>query len=510
MTNARYTIIRGGLVQANAHSPAEYLDILVKDGQIEAMLPPGKPAPPEATLISAEDCYLIPGLVNAHTHAHGALGKGLIPDNSPLEILLTLLPAITGHFQSDLHYAIAQLSACEMIRKGCTTCMDMYSEFPAPTEAGIYSVARGYQDTGMRAVVSPMVADKTLYQAYPAMLEQMPEPLRDRVQQYQTSPADVTLSQLEKILGNWPFDPKRIRPGLGPTIPMHCSDYFLRRCTKLSEHYQCPMQTHLAESKTQAVQSQRRYGCSLTEHLSSLGMLNANLSVAHAIWLDDRDIELLADADVSVVHNPLSNLRLGSGIAPVAHMLRRGVNVGIGTDAANTSDTQNMFEASRLAGYLTRIMDADHNRWLTAADAFHAATVGSAKAIGFAGQVGELKPGYAADIVFLDLDQPEYWPLRNPLQQVVNGESGAAIRSVIIDGKLVLKDREILTADTKALRQTIAAAAEEVDALSEEKRKLAEQIAQHVGEFCIANRCTHHTVHRVLDEHHTPNHRDTE
>lgn len=504
MTDAQYTIIRGGLVQANAHSPAEYLDIMVKGGQIEAMLPPGVPGPPEATRISAKDCCLIPGLVNAHTHGHGAMGKGLIPDNSPLEILLTLLPAITGEFQSDLHCAMAQLSACEMIRKGCTTCMDMYSQFPTPTETGIHAVARGYQDTGMRAVVAPMVADKTLYQAYPALLEHLPKTLRDQVQQYQASPADVTLSQLESILENWPFDRSRLRPGLGPTIPMHCSDEFLRRCATLAEQYQCPMQTHLAESKTQAVQSQQRYGCSLTEHLSTLGMLTENLSAAHAIWLDGRDIELLTDAGVSVVHNPLSNLRLGSGIAPVAQMLRRGVNVGIGTDAANTSDTQNMFEASRLAGYLTRITDADHHRWLTAADAFHAATVGSAGAIGFAGQIGELKPGYAADIVFLDLDQPEYWPLRNPLQQVVNGESGAAIQSVMIDGRLVLKNREILTADTKALRRTISATAEQVDDISAEKRELAEQIARHVGEFCIANRCARHTTQRVLDEHHTP------
>src|SRR5205085_6812421 len=141
---------------------------------------------------------------------------------------------------------------------------------------------------------------------------------------------------------------------------------------------------------------------SLTRHLERLGVLGPRCSAAHGIWLDDDEMALLAGTGTSVVHNPMSNLRIGSGVAAARQLLDAGVRLGIGTDASNTSDGQNMFEALRLAAFLSRVADVDPGRWLDAEDAFHAATIGSAGILGFE-RLGRLDPGYKADILFLDL-----------------------------------------------------------------------------------------------------------
>src|SRR5262249_56222004 len=168
------------------------------------------------------------------------------------------------------------------------------------------------------------------------------------------------------------------------------------------------------------------------------------VSGGEGIWVDCEDMSRLAAAGVGVVHNPMSNLRLGSGVAPSRALLDAGVHLGIGTDASNTSDGQNMFEALRLAAFLSRVGDADYRRWLSAEEVFRAATEGSSKILNF-DHIGRLEPGYRADIVFLDTGHINYVPLRNPLQQMVLAESGAAIHSVMIDGRFVVRDRRLLT-----------------------------------------------------------------
>src|SRR5262249_53900787 len=151
----------------------------------------------------------------------------------------------------------------------------------------------------------------------------------------------------------------------------------------LAEEYDVLVQTHVAESKAQALLGLRKYGRSLVGHLEALGVLGPRLSAAHAIWLDGEDIARLADAGTGVVHNPMSNLRIGSGVAPARAFLEAGVRVAIGTDASNTSDGQNMFEAQRLAALLSRVADADPGRWLSVEEVFRAATEGGAEILGF-------------------------------------------------------------------------------------------------------------------------------
>lgn len=493
----RRTIIRGGLA-LDAGGKAAAKDILIEDGLILAIDNPGFGVSDDAEVISADDRMLMPGLISAHTHSHGALNRGAVDDKVSLEMFLTGAGAGTRSRGIDDKYLSAALSAAEMIRKGCTACFDLTVEFPGPSREGISAVARAYRDAGMRAVVAPMIADRTIYQALPGLLEALPDQLRAHYADLKAAPIADTLATCADILANWEFDRRTIRPALGPTIPLHCSDEFLIRCAELAREHDIPLQTHLAESRAQGAIGQSRYGDSLVGHLDHIGFLSERLSAAHAIWLDDADIARLGQAGVKAAHNPSSNLRLGSGVAPVRRMLDSGVIVGIGTDASNTSDGQNMFEATRLACYLSRIEGHLTERWLSAQEAFHLATEGSARVLGF-DKIGRLAPGYEADIVFLRLDSPHFVPLRAPLTQMVFGENGASVDTVMIGGRVVFRDGKLLTLDEAALRRQAQEAAHRLDQADADPHASTAIVSQLVGAFCAAQGCLGHRLPRKLN-----------
>jgi guanine deaminase len=489
-------VIRGGLV-LHGDGHASLQDILVKDGFIVAIDDPGFTVSGDAEVLPAHDHLLIPGLISAHTHSHGALNRGAVDDKVSLEMFLTGAGASTRSRGTNDKYLSAALSAAEMIRKGCTACFDLSVEFLGPSQDGIAAVASAYRDAGMRAVVAPMIADRTIYQALPGLLDALPDNLRTQVAKLSAAPIEQTLSACGNILSNWEFDRRWIRPALGPTIPLHCSDEFLVGCARLAGEHGVPMQTHLAESRAQAALGVTRYGKSLVAHLDELGLLSERLSAAHAIWLGDDDLARLGQAGVRVAHNPSSNLRLGSGVAPVRRMLNNGIGVGMGTDASNTSDGQNMFEATRLASYLSRIDGFAAEDWLSAGEAFHLATEGSAAVLGF-DKIGRLAPGYEADIVFLRLDSPHFVPLRSPLIQMVFGENGASVQTVMIGGRIVFRDGRLLTLDENGLRREAEEAASRLDRSNADTYAPAATLARLVGAFCAAQGCTGHAMPRKL------------
>jgi guanine deaminase len=492
----RPTVIRGGLV-LHADGHASLQDMLITDGRIAAIDHPGFAVSDDAEVLPAHDRLLIPGLVSAHTHSHGALNRGAVDDRVSLEMFLTGAGASTRSRGTNDKYLSTALSAAEMIRKGCTACFDLSVEFLGPSREGISAVASAYCDAGMRAVVAPMIADRTIYQALPGLLEALPENLRSQVAKSSAAPIEQTLSACSDILENWEFDRRWIKPALGPTIPLHCSDRFLVDCARLAAEHGVPIQTHLAESRAQAALGRTRYGKSLVAHLHELGFLSERLSAAHAIWLDDDDIARLGRSGVRVAHNPSSNLRLGSGVAPVRKMLDNAIGVGVGTDASNTSDGQNMFEATRLASYLSRIDGFVSDEWLSAGEAFHLATEGSAGVLGF-DKIGRLAPGYEADIVFLRLDSPHFVPLRAPLMQMVFAENGASVQAVMIGGRIVFQDGRLLTLDESVLRREAEEAASRLDRANADTTASAATVARLVGTFCAAQGCTGHAMPRKL------------
>src|ERR1700730_8732025 len=176
-----FTIIRNGRLVDLSRREAAPADILIECDKILSVGRPGMEAPPDARVVSAHDRAMMPGLVNGHVHGHGTLAKGLVEDRWPLELFLNALPGLTGNRSLADKYLNGLVAAVEMIRKGCTACYDLFFEFPQPSREGIETLGRAYFDAGIRAVIAPMLADKTLYQAYPDLIDNVPQPLRAQV-----------------------------------------------------------------------------------------------------------------------------------------------------------------------------------------------------------------------------------------------------------------------------------------------------------------------------------------
>ncbi|WP_297778043.1 amidohydrolase family protein [uncultured Roseovarius sp.] len=485
--HATQTLIRGGLVLVENAQFAP-VSLLIEEGRIVAVI--DGDGPDDLPILDATGRIVIPGLVNGHTHSHGALGRGGVPEDATLETFLAGGGALNGNRHSDDLRLSAELSAVEMIRKGCTACFDLSVELPGPSVAGIHAVAEAYHTAGLRAVVAPMISDRTIYQALPGLLDAFAPSQRAALAAISLPPWQETLAICTEAFARWPVPRDRVKPGLGPAIPLHCSDAFLTACAATAQAADLCLQTHLAETQMQQVAAHQRYGTSLTAHLDRLGLISPRFSGAHGVWLDPHEAALLASHGAGIVHNPLSNLRLGSGIAPLHALRSAGVTLGVGTDAANTSDAQNMFEALRLATTLSRTSSAPPEHWIGPTEAFRMATEGSARILGL-DRVGRIAPGWAADLLFLDRSYCHYVPLRDPLSQIVFAETGAALREVMIAGALVFADNRVLTLDEASLAERAGRAATRLDAANHDARQMAEAAALIVRSFC-RSACARH------------------
>ncbi|HEV8584276.1 MAG TPA: amidohydrolase family protein [Methylomirabilota bacterium] len=477
-------IIRGGRVLDAREGRAEPADVLVDGGTIKEIGRPGLAAPEGAQLLDAADRLLVPGLLNSHTHGHGTLGRGA-GDRFTLELLLNAGPWTGGNYTLEDKALAAKLGAVEMVRRGCVAAYDLFAEFPSPTVEGLVAVGGAYAEVGMRAVVAPMMADRTFWRAIPGLFGALPADLQAAVDRIVLAPYETSLNVCREILKSWPYDGTRQRLALAPTIPHHCADEFLVACRDLAREAGVGLHTHVAESRMQAVVGVKKYGHTLTAHLDSLGVVGPNFTAAHAVWLDPDDMRRMADRGASVAHNPSSNLRLGSGVAAVRAFREHGVNVGLGTDAATCSDHLNMFEVMRLASGLSRVSRMDPNDWLGAREVFELATLGSARALGLGHGEPRLVAGGPADIVLLDLSDPAWIPFNDPLRQLVFAESGAGVDSVMIDGRLVVHQRRVLTVDTAALRRQAEAAVERLRRVNAPARAVSEAAEKVVGAFCL-------------------------
>jgi 5-methylthioadenosine/S-adenosylhomocysteine deaminase len=475
-------LISGALVLRPGTFAAEALDVLVEGDAIAELVPRGSVKGEGMERIDAAGRALMPGLVNGHNHAQTHLAKGLF-DRYTLELYLNAAGAATGRRTLEDKQLSALIGAAEMVSKGCTAGYDMFAEFPLPTPEGVDAVARAYAQAGMRGVIAPMMADRSFYEAIPGLAEALPEPLRAAALKAQYAPHAQSVASCKAILRNWAHDFSFIRPALGPTIPHHCSDAFLEACRDLAREHGLGMQMHVAESKLQAVVAKKVYGTTLVGHLDELELLSPRFCVAHGVWLDAEDRKRLADAGCSVSHNPGSNLKLGSGVADMRRMLDAGLNVALGTDGTASSDNLNAFEAMRLASYLSRVKDHPPERWVSAREALYAATEGGAKALGFE-KVGRIEKGWKADLVLLDLGALHYIPLNDLASQIVFGEDGTGVHSVMVGGKWVLRDRKLLTVDLAELKRRAQEAVERLKAANAEARALAEKLHPYVGQFC--------------------------
>ncbi len=495
MRDIQPVVIRKGRILNGALRVAEFKDLLIKDGVICEVSEPGLNVASEVKVIDASNMLLIPGLVNAHTHGHGSFSKGL-GDRWTLEHLLHAGGWLNGSRRREDKYLSAALNAVEMVLKGCTATYDLYFEAPLPTTEGIQVVARAYEDVGVRSTIAPMIADRSFYQAIPELFELFPSNERERLTNFLESPAKQILSTCGELAKNWSFNKAQTKFALAPTIPLHCSDQFLISCHEIALQNDIGLHMHLAESRVQAVTGFQKYGKSLTAHLDELGFLGPNFTAAHGVWLDDEDLARLTDNGCSLAHNPGSNLRLGSGIAPARKAVDLGLNVGIGTDGSHCADNQNMFEAMRIASFASRIRSPDTSQWFETAEIIHMATEGSAHALGFGDKIGRLSKGSFADIVFLDLSNVNFVPFNDPINQIVHTEDSSAVNSVMVNGEFVLKNREFVTINYAKLCHDVEEAVSRLLESNADSRVMAEKLEGMVSQFCVGLSRTPYHVNR--------------
>jgi 5-methylthioadenosine/S-adenosylhomocysteine deaminase len=475
-------LIHGASVLRPTTFAAEPLDVLVEGDTIQDLVAPGSVKGEGMERVDATGRALMPGLVNGHNHAQTHLAKGLF-DRYTLELYLTAVPWATGRRTLEDKALSATIGAAEMARKGCTAAYDMFAEFPLPTVDGVAAVAGAYAQVGLRAAIAPQMTDRSFWEAIPGLADALPEPLRREALKAKSAPHAQSIDACRKILGAWKHDRSVVKPALGPSIPHHCSDEFLRACRDLAREQGVGMQMHVAESRLQALIAPKVYGESLVSHLAQLGILGPDFCVAHGVWLGDDDRKRLADAGASVSHNPGSNLKLGSGIADMRRMLAAGINVAVGTDGTASSDNLNAFEAMRLSCYLSRVKDHPVDKWINAREALRAATEGGARALGF-DKVGRIEKGWKADLVFLDLEALHYVPLNNLAQQIVFGEDGTGVEHVMAGGRFIVRDRKVLNVDVAQLRRDADEAVARLTAANAEAKAFAERLLPYVGRFC--------------------------
>jgi guanine deaminase len=479
-------LLKGGRVLNGTRTTLEPADVLVNNTRIVAVRP-SLPVSRDVQEYDATGCIILPGLINAHTHSHNNLTRGLA-DNWTLEDLLNYGPVLYANRTPEEQYLSAAIGAIEMLKTGCTAAYDLFTSLPAPNQRAVEATISAYTDVGMRAVVSPLVADMVFYQTVPGLLELLPPDLKKTVAGIEAAPTKGLLDVVEDVVRRWDGAADgRIRVGVGPTIPGQCTDQLLTGCLRLAREYGVGIHTHLAETKIQVIYGMHRWGKSLVGQLGDLNLLGPGFVGAHGVWLTSGDIRQLADTGATVVHNPASNLKLGSGIAPVREMLsQEGLNVGLGADGSMSSDNQNMFEAMRFAALVNKVRyPYQPEHWIGAQAVWAMATTGSAQALGMVEDIGAVAPGYKADLVLLRADSVFLRPLNHPLNALVYAETGASVETVLVDGRIVLEEGRVLTLDEK---RVYGRAQEAADQFHHERnvnaRALADRLTPYLAAAC--------------------------
>lgn len=415
--------------------------VLIENGRIATIAPAGSPSPDSAQVIDASEMLVIPGFVNAHVHSHGVLSKWCV-DGLPLEIWSPYVAAGRA-WSPEAARLSALLVGIDCLQAGVTCLLD-HALYNGPL---FDSAARAYLDIGIRVVMAPSVVDLPFHETIPHAQVEIPQDLQ-RVFWAESRPSakeilDHTIGCIER----WHGVGNRLSILVGPSAPLRCSDELLRGLVRIARDFQVGMHTHFLETKGQALMARNRYGMRLTEYLEKLGFLTNRTSLAHAVWIEEEEVPLLAKHGVTVVHNPLSNLLLGSGIMPWLALREAGVNIGLGTDGSNSGGHHSLFEAMRLAAALPRIAEANPDRWPTAEQVFTSATLGGARALGLEDRIGSIEVGKQADLVLLKRSSTSLTPLNEAVRQLVFCERGESVEAVLVGGRIVVQGRRIRTVD---------------------------------------------------------------
>jgi 5-methylthioadenosine/S-adenosylhomocysteine deaminase len=442
------TLIRNALiVTMNDQRDVIENGAIVLDGNRISYVGPQEWTPPGSfdKTIEAGRLVAMPGMINAHCHSPANLVRGMMP-SKPLEIWRAYYRASLRDMRDDDFYASALLGGMEMLKNGATTVLDHFAGNQACRFMGAGAAIQAMCDLGLRHVVALTITDKNYEDTIP--LGKTDAKLSDEIKRMSASEAKsgrAWLDECEVFIETFNAPEKLTTACPGPSAVQRCSDELLTDAAALARRRKVPMHIHLAETKAQAVMGRQTHGTSLLKHLDSIGVLDANLSLAHSIWIEDDEVELFARRGATPVHNPASNLRIGSGLAKVKEFLVADVPVGLGTDGSASNDGQNMFDAMRLAALIHNQAGTDFNDWVTAAQALAMATRNGARAFGL--EAGVLAPGKLADVVLLRRDTPAFTPLNDVVAQLVFCENGSGVQTVIVNGEIVVESGRLTKVD---------------------------------------------------------------
>ena len=452
------TLIRNARVLTLDGEDREYprADILI-DGDKIATIGPGPLRNAEgAKIIEAAGKLAMPGLINGHFHSQASMLAGAL-QNRPLELfmLFEVPPYGTSKPDPRLTYLTTMLGAMEMLKSGVTAVHDDAFHNPYPTQDSISALMRAYADSGMRATVSINHQNLVEYVKYPFLEEILPAEIRaemDRAPRMTTA----ELSALYRWYhATWHgAENGRLRIAVSNSAPQRVSNDYLAFLSEFSRAHDLPFNIHMLETKTQRVLGQARWGKSLVRHVHDLGFLDERVMVIHAIWVDDDDIALMRDANCVVAHNPVCNLKLGSGIMPFRKLRDAGIPIALGSDEKAADDSADMWWVAKLTSLIHRITDSEYLRWPEPAEILGCLTRGGACGMRCR-DIGSLEVGKQADLILVDLNHLAFSPLNDIRRQLVYCAGGGVVSMTMVAGRIVAEQGNLLTVDEQAIRDEI-------------------------------------------------------
>lgn len=486
------TLIRNATILAMdaAHGSTPFVgDVLIDGDTIRAV--GAVPAETAADrVIDGRDRLVMPGLVNSHLHSSEALFKGRY-DNMPLELwMLYSYPILGSNPVSErLIYLRTMLVAIESLRNGVTTVTDDVFEAPRQDLSRLGAVFQAYGDIGMRATVSGHIIDRNFLDTIPFTDRFVPAELREKVAALPPPRAEDYLAFAQQAFQRFHNTEGRLRFMVAPSAPQRCTPELMLAADELARQYRVPFHTHIVETKVQAVTGPALYGKTLVRYMHDLGLLHRGVTIAHSIWVTDEDIAMMGDAGVSIVHNVISNQKLGAGIAPIRKLIGAGVNVALGSDGICSNDTPRMFDVMHAAGLLHNVSTPNYDRWLTADEVLRAATVNGARSALIDDAVGRIAPGQRADLLLLDLRRAPFVPLNDVRNHLVYCENGSSIETIFVNGEIVMDggrltriDEEAILAELRELAPAFLRGHERVEAENRLLEPYFAQIHRHAAE----------------------------
>jgi 5-methylthioadenosine/S-adenosylhomocysteine deaminase len=380
-------------------------------------------------VIDGKGKLVMPGLINAHTHLPMTLLRGVADDIPLMTWLQDHIWPIEANLTKDHIKAGADLGILEMIKSGTTCFNDMYWHME--------TVGESVEKSGFRAALST------------PLLDVMGPDQRGRL-----------LREGESMIKKFQNHP-RITPFLGPHAPYTCSEELLSRVMDLQEKYRIGVHIHVSETKGEVDNLKNEKGRIPFEYLEGLGFLNDRVVAAHSVWVSEKEMDIMKKRGVNVAHNPVSNMKIAAGIAPVLEFLKMGIDVGLGTDGAASNNNLDMFEDLKITALLHKVSSHDPSA-MPAQTALEMVTIGGARVLSLDNEIGSIEVGKKADMIMVDLNKPNLTPLTHPISHLVYSTRGSDVSDSIIDGKIVMEDYRVKSLDDGKIMRIARTQAEDL------------------------------------------------